>query len=950
MMKKFFCTKKSEDGVALIFALAMLALLLIMLIGFLASAILEQRIAYSYRDDTGSRLLVRSALVRVKSLLTATGDYPDDLLFMRNGAPEVTGKPDIVAPIVSINSDTSSSSTESDAYKALKPLLKKYFGPNGSESTEDIANNWEWRNWLPKNVNMYHPQWIYYYGEPSGTNRHITGRLAYVVVPNLGLNPLTMGNSERKGVKYEELPKTSLLTASGVTKLDKFNNWLSVDVLMGKEGLYNASGASPYINYNNLDLESLHSGKLGGIQGTSDQDWGKENAFATLFLNRTAAPTQHKSFTAADFNKIGKTPQVLTQHTAFANWQSFVNTNFDFAGDTAAANQAAANLTDYVDADSTPTSDIPPANWLTNSNHPAYTGNEKTPYINQLGFALQLKASYSYATNNLENSKREITQTVQRTPSGRFFAELINIYPETLHAGEVILKDFNLKLNVKSIKNGATQTDVITITQDEVTIPFGNSVPAKGYLTAEKEMSASIVGTNTLLSTSIIDQTAPIPELTIEVEVAEFKFAKAVLKNGEEYEDYAAALTMDNMPRRIVGTVLQTDADGNQQLDSSNSWAFSDKYVDQDSNTVKNISPGEDVLRYSTGYASFEVSDPRCNLQAANWESSMTSIPSKTVIATNLPNYGSKNTAAKDMKNDDLAKEQDLEPDDDPAKISTAYIRNAPMQSMRELGLIHRGKPWQTFNLHYIVPDPTLSNADPEPAKLDYKHDPIILERYRMNVENDVLFNVNHPANFTGAFAPLTTKVGYRSENQGAAITELNADAQKELRAWIANKCYKVTGSTPQEGEKYNRYVRHSELVPVIMDWAKNGNHSPLKGSSLCDAAIEDIVAQIVPLARFGEMFEYYTVFAVAQTIKDLGGTIYNYGDDGKLQSRTAAIGTLDACDQITSETCMVARLRRTITCQPVSGKYSTSCLWGHHKKSCVKTVTVLECYTLNLE
>ena len=50
--------RSSEDGVALIFALAMLALLLIMLIGFLASSILEQRIAYSYRDDVGSKLLV----------------------------------------------------------------------------------------------------------------------------------------------------------------------------------------------------------------------------------------------------------------------------------------------------------------------------------------------------------------------------------------------------------------------------------------------------------------------------------------------------------------------------------------------------------------------------------------------------------------------------------------------------------------------------------------------------------------------------------------------------------------------------------------------------------------------------------------------------------------------------------------------------------------------------
>ena len=71
-MKYMINKRSSEDGVALIFALAMLALLLIMLIGFLASSILEQRIAYSYRDDVGSKLLVRGALVHAKKLLENT--------------------------------------------------------------------------------------------------------------------------------------------------------------------------------------------------------------------------------------------------------------------------------------------------------------------------------------------------------------------------------------------------------------------------------------------------------------------------------------------------------------------------------------------------------------------------------------------------------------------------------------------------------------------------------------------------------------------------------------------------------------------------------------------------------------------------------------------------------------------------------------------------------------
>lgn len=35
----------------------------------------------------------------------------------------------------------------------------------------------------------------------------------------------------------------------------------------------------------------------------------------------------------------------------------------------------------------------------------------------------------------------------------------------------------------------------------------------------------------------------------------------------------------------------------------------------------------------------------------------------------------------------------------DSKHLSTAYIRNAPMQSLWELGVIHRGAAWQTLNL-----------------------------------------------------------------------------------------------------------------------------------------------------------------------------------------------------------------------------------------------------------
>ena len=64
-------------------------------------------------------------------------------------------------------------------------------------------------------------------------------------------------------------------------------------------------------------------------------------------------------------------------------------------GDTGLAQlrkQIAANFNDYCDSDGIPTSDVPAADWIKNMDdtanpytHPKYTGNEKTPYLYELG-------------------------------------------------------------------------------------------------------------------------------------------------------------------------------------------------------------------------------------------------------------------------------------------------------------------------------------------------------------------------------------------------------------------------------------------------------------------------------------------------------------------------------------------------------------------------------------
>ena len=135
-----------------------------------------------------------------------------------------------------------------------------------------------------------------------------------------------------------------------------------------------------------------------------------------------------------------------------------------------------------------------------------------------------------------------------------------------------------------------------------------------------------------------------------------------------------------------------------------------------------NLSPsGSDFVAFSTSdtpgtkycWLGFEVNDPRQNLNAGDW---IKLTPQEALLASSTfavtdadeckPNSSNTNTfigtepgrIAPDTVNADL---YDLETSDDPANrsLSTSYIRNAPMESPWELGFIHRGKMWQTLNL-----------------------------------------------------------------------------------------------------------------------------------------------------------------------------------------------------------------------------------------------------------
>ena len=165
--------------------------------------------------------------------------------------------------------------------------------------------------------------------------------------------------------------------------------------------------------------------------------------------------------------------------------------------------QITANFNDYCDADGMPTSDLPAKQWTKDMDdasageykHPTYTGNEKTPYIYELGMNFGLVSSSS-TVNSVRAEKDAATGNyrigiaVKAAP----IMKLVNIYPfdpEEKANGKAVYEKFadndfmrgyvnfgkvDFKFNIQAaIFNGLTFTyDVTTQKYKEVTDAEGN--------------------------------------------------------------------------------------------------------------------------------------------------------------------------------------------------------------------------------------------------------------------------------------------------------------------------------------------------------------------------------------------------------------------------------------------------------------------------------------------
>ena len=283
------------------------------------------------------------------------------------------------------------------------------------------------------------------------------------------------------------------------------------------------------------------------------------------------------------------------------------------------------------------------------------------------------------------------------------------------------------------------------------------------------------------------------------------------------------------------------------------------KFINNDNNQFYDFSTIADTdisVSGQTGnfyrYFGAKIDDPRQNLLSAEW--------TKTFGNSSLTDLNAKNSTC----NPNPGGNTDSEPTaSQPWEISTAYIRNSKMQSPWELGAIHRAAKWQTLNLKKYNSTEAMIGGGNAYADGDAN----IYDQIKMTASKEVYGKISINAKELDVLRVLFQKIrigsGYLVPGT-LTSDEVNQDIGQDL----AEKLVLYNGSYKNRSE----FLGNSTLVTLFTTYNVSGKGNLNQNT---DAKKEELVGKFINLTKATEA-NLYTIIAVAQTIKDLGGvTIY---------------------------------------------------------------------------
>lgn len=842
-----------ENGVALLFTLGFLALLLVLALAFATTSITQKKMASNNNDTVYAKMLAESALQKVIGVLQS---YDEGAQYSHCSIETHPSEP---FPLKN--------------YATLDWLYKL-----------GTANAFYWYDTYATapNINW---EYVKQYDSDAKIDK-ITGRGAYVVIPGGGLDPVKLvKNGIDEGDSYPEIRKGGEMNEINIKSLDGDNSvfgstgpWADVTKFsyVADNGLL--TPASP--NGTWVDFENMFS--LMSIPDTDNtkrytlRDWfvldtqpeaevfWRNNAgnskidFNPLYpatIDVTIDELFHRfnlaRFTDANGNGVydaGDTngwdsitlndiiPNImkLTDVTVVSwpantdvyvkpssptvnigrcipwieNWKDAGTfTDPDGAGpltpENARARQIAANLKDYCDSDSIPTTDLLDA---TPVDPPTYTGNEITPYINELGVYLQASANVQETSGGF---KRKFDYSINYAIS----VELINIY-------------------------GTDVADLPATISIEGTMSYTYSVPLGAAVTVTSPISTTINFTPSLNST---------PSLSTRYSMSTWLqgAGSSSLTSSVENWAFSSNARLTNVSINIPRV----------RLDYNGIFAdFSKTGVSKVISTLVEQN-GTGGPSNAEGYFSYEANDPRQNLNTGDW---VDDGKKKSELVGAVP---ASYCGTQDSINSYLTctSAGDAEPSSTPTTISTAFIRNAPIQSLWELGAVHRAGQWETINLKkYNSTEGVLATgggnvyADGDANILDQvKLTPYTTSDKKLNLKlhkDSVLYSLFHKvklgqdyATFSGG-SDLTNIWNFTSTDTATLVYQLK---EKNINFYSRGCLAEVT--------------RLSDGVTC--------------GTQSNDRQKEEIIGKVINLTGISTS-DYFTIIVLAQTIKDIGGGI----------------------------------------------------------------------------
>ena len=751
-------SRRNERGVALLFAIGLLALMLMLCVSFSMESLQSQKMASNNSNRSAAKALAQSAIRHISSSALYYCDTNWDSGFINN-VPTTNYFITDFSFLVSRDS----TKNDTDMLNKLLPFKTPFVGKDYTGGGVDSYKNRYDLNSANDKIN-----WVYVYDKAeSATDKQIVGRFAYRVLPQASTTQVNLAyflagrqavsssndswmnefsclvdsanssNLKAAGAPWEVFAamsanskyfKSSGTGAVTSREFDRMQRLFSDGKQPADLEVFKTmNGNTPYY-YHRYNLSQTPV-----VDGSTDVD--KVNSLITCTTARNKLlPFSFDELTAEKFtdasakpmtfskeflrNSYYKEPLVSGASTPKANL-FFLGMIADEAGSFADVvtrrKQIAANFLDYCDNDDKPASDSD--NWETVS--PTFTGNEKTLYINEIGIHNHVKTSVSTSGDAIALS---VTPT--------FLAELIDVYggldsSYTLNGG---VASITLIANA-TVKKLADKTDSenthtpsgLALNNIEFPLVFADSNITSfsqngGYFTGSKGFGEIVNADKFKFTLPAGYENFKITEYDVEITGIKVAFAKSlVLKRGAQNADCV------NIGDTVftVTTEDYTDDGGNAAL--------------------KPITFSQENSEADVIIGNMAAKDPRQNLNvrrsyagekvaAADWKKSDWVFDPQTVsgygsedsrlsMSLNINNGVLSGVSGVRNKYSDPSKTKwtgsafdtdtdnnDCETVTDPAatgtsRISTAYIRNGVMQSMWELGYIHRGAAWETINL-----------------------------------------------------------------------------------------------------------------------------------------------------------------------------------------------------------------------------------------------------------